>query len=121
MSTEITNSEDLIYSRDIIARIDDLSDQVGLTLYPSEQSELVALLALVADTKPYASDWKYGATLIRDSYFKVHAQDFAEGLGAVKGAASWPHTCIDWDKAAADLQCDYVSVEFDGVTYWARM
>lgn len=34
--------------------------------------------------------------------------------------ASWPNTCIDWDEAARELQYDYFTVEFDGITYWIR-
>ena len=32
----------------------------------------------------------------------------------------WPYSCIDWEQAAEELQQDYMSVEFDGVTYWMR-
>jgi hypothetical protein len=58
--------------------------------------------------------------MIRDSYFKEYAQEFAEDIGAINKNASWPNTCIDWDQAARELQMDYTSVNFDGVTYWIR-
>lgn len=41
-------------------------------------------------------------------------------LAYMKDANRWPFTCIDWDKAAQELQMDYTSVEFDGITYWVR-
>ena len=34
--------------------------------------------------------------------------------------SNWPFNCIDWEKAAEELQQDYMSIDFDGVTYWMR-
>jgi hypothetical protein len=82
--------------------------------------ELKALLSLQEDAEKYSEDWKYGATLIRDSYFTDYAQELAEDIGAIKSDATWPNNCIDWDQAARELQMDYTSVEFDGVAYWVR-
>lgn len=87
----------------------------------ADRDELAGLKALVAEGSDYSEDWSYGATLIRDSYFKEYAMDLADDIGAMTpGDASWPLTCIDWDQAARELQMDYTSVEFDGVTYWVR-
>ena len=141
---EITNADDIIDSRDVIARIDELeaerSDLQGLydsALDGADESEqdecrdnldawdadegieLKALIALRDEADGYA-DWQYGETLIRDSYFETYARDLAEDIGAIDKAARWPNTCIDWEEAAEQLQQDYTSVEFDGVTYWIR-
>lgn len=116
--TEITNSQDVIDSRDVIARIDDLQDLEVPD--EDEQTELAALLALQEEAEGYSPDWKYGAVLIRDSYFKEYAQELADDIGAVDRNATWPANCIDWDEAARQLQQDYTSVEFDSVTYWVR-
>lgn len=86
----------------------------------ADDQELAALLALQEEAEGYAEDWQYGAQLIRDSYFEDYAQEFAEEIGAVDRNARWPNDCIDWEKAAEELQMDYTSVEFDGVTYWVR-
>jgi hypothetical protein len=32
----------------------------------------------------------------------------------------WPTDCIDWERAARDLQMDYMSVYFDDELYWIR-
>ena len=85
---------------------------------PEDAAELASLLELAEDGENATSDWNYGATLIRDSHFKTYAQDFAEEIGAINKDASWPNTCIDWDEAAEELQQDYSSVEWDGVTFW---
>lgn len=68
----------------------------------------------------YSEDWQYGATLIRGTYFEDYARQFAEDIGALEGCDRWPATCIDWEKAASELQCDYTAVDFDGVGYWVR-
>lgn len=35
------------------------------------------------------------------------AQDMADQLGAVDKNATWPNTCIDWERAARELMYDY--------------
>lgn len=127
---EIRNTEDIIDSRDVIARIDYLEDEkLSVGEEPDallewdntdEAEELKALLALAEEAEGYAADWKHGEALIRDSYFKEYAQELADDIGAVPAGLTWPCTCIDWDQAARELQMDYTQVEFDGVTYWIR-
>lgn len=81
--------------------------------------ELHALKAFRAEFDSY-TEWKHGTQLIRDSYFKEYAQEFAEEIGAIGRNMAWPANCIDWNRAACELQMDYTSGDFDGVTYWAR-
>lgn len=128
---DVSNSDDIIDSRDVIARIDELEcEREALADDPEHADdllvwdddnaeELAALKALQEEAEGY-SDWRHGATLIRDSYFEDYAQQFAEDIGAINDDATWPATCIDWKQAASELQQDYTSVEFDGVTYWVR-
>lgn len=137
--TEITNSEDIIDSRDIIERIKYLEreKEIALDGVPeseygdsenekytewndsSEAEELSNLLALQEEASA-SPDWKYGEVLIRDSYFEDYAQELAEDIGAINKDAQWPNNCIDWEKAARDLQYDYSLVSFDGIDYWIR-
>lgn len=118
----ITNRDDIIDSRDIIARIKELRAQLddGSSLSDEGNAELFALDALTGEAARYAPDWEYGEALIRDSYFKAYAQELAEDIGATNPGAVWPHNCIDWDMAARDLRMDYTAVEFGDVTYWVR-
>jgi hypothetical protein len=147
MAREISSSDDYIDSRDVIKRIEELESdlesqheddkEAGLTnvtdfdewlgdtaenddhLYQDEARELKALRALAEQCEGYG-DWRHGETLIRDSYFQTYAEQFADDIGAIDRNANWPISCIDWKKAAEELQMDYTSVEFDGVTYWMR-
>ena len=100
---------DVDKARAALAEWDEDSDQGGA---------LKALQAFEAEAEGYG-DWRHGAQLIRDSYFEQYARDTAEELYNVRDA-SWPYTCIDWEKAAEELKQDYTSAEFDGVTYWMR-
>jgi hypothetical protein len=118
MSTDITNYDNIIDSRDVIERIEELQDIENLD--EDEQEELVALNALQQEAESYSQEWSHGATLIRDSYFITYAQGFAEDIGAIDREASWPCYCIDWEKAAEDLKQDYAAVDFDGERYWVR-
>jgi antirestriction protein len=130
MTTDISNSDDIINVRDIIARVEELEDAVSqddidALVRSDDATELVALRELLGELRGYGGDeqWRgdwYPVTLIRDSYFKRYAMELADELGAVPADAGWPCTCIDWDQAARELQWDYSSVEFDGVTYWYR-
>ena len=139
---EISNAQDIMDSRDVIARREeleierqDLLDDIEvaedesdkddanreLSLWDEDyKEELDALIALCEEGEGATSEWPYGATLIRDDYFVEYAQQFAEDIGAINREASWPNDCIDWEKAAEMLQMDYTSIDFDGVTYWVR-
>ena len=129
-----TNKDDVIDSRDVIARIEELEDELkdgainedtsmfeidGEDFDP-EYNELEALKSLAEEASGYAPDWEYGESLIRDSYFKEYAQELAEDCGMIVADATWPNNCIDWEEAARQLQQDYTSVDFDGVEYWIR-
>ncbi len=90
-----------------------------------EAAEFARLTELLDDLKgnggdhQWRGDW-YPTGLVRDSYWKEYAMEFADDIGAINKDIGWPGNCIDWDKAASQLQIDYSSVEYDGVTYWYR-
>lgn len=144
----ISNSDNIIDSRDIIARIDELTaDRQALVdaidvakelvddetndrveaakdayqewIDGDDSEELTKLEALRDEAESSTSDWQYGATLINDDYFVEYAKDLADDLGAIK-SSDWPLNCIDWEMAAEALQQDYTSVDFDGQEFWVR-
>jgi hypothetical protein len=132
MTTTIDNTVDVIDSRDVIERIEELRDERDAhdeegrgrswaEEYPEEAEELRALEELQSEAEGYASDWRHSAQLIRDSYFEDYARGLAEDLhGDALRRTEWPFSCIDWEAAASELQQDYTAVDFDGVTYWVR-
>lgn len=111
----------IIDSRDIIARIEELeSVQEDDNFLEDEAEELKALKELAEEGENASPDWTFGATLISDDYFEDYAREFAEDIGAMPDTNSWPARCIDWAQAAEELQVDYTPVDFDGETYWVR-
>lgn len=118
------NTQDIIDSRDVIARIEELRAEIEESMpdvNPEMVEELASLTRLADEASGYAADWSYGETLIRASYFVTYAQELADDLGyTTPDTHSWPFTCIDWERAALELQMDYTAVDFDGVTYWIR-
>lgn len=117
----ISEHDDIIDSRDVAERIDELADMAtNGDADDDDKNELQDLLDLKADAEGYAEDWEHGVALIRDSYFKDYAMDIAEDIGAIDHSAGWPMSCIDWDQASRELQMDYTAVEFAGVLYWVR-
>ena len=65
----------------------------------------------------FRGEW-YPSILIRGGYFTQYTQRLAYDLGVGGDDAQWPYTCIDWDKAARELQSDYMAVDVDGEEYW---
>lgn len=121
---EIDNTENIIDSRDVIARIKELRDELGDDeLDRDEREELANELASfenLAEQAEASPDWNYGETLIRDSYFEDYARELAEDCGMLANAQDWPLRCIDWEQATDELKQDYLCVDFDGVDYWIR-
>jgi multidrug efflux pump subunit AcrA (membrane-fusion protein) len=153
----ISNSDNVIDSRDVEKRLDELTAEQAALLDALDEArtaseeaqregrddlhaeevtaaqaaldawngsddtggELARLTALRDQAEGYAPDWRYGCTLIRDSYFKDYAQELAEDRDMPKDVR-WPYNCLDWDQAARELQQDYTAVEYGGVTYWVR-
>lgn len=129
MTREISNSDDVLDSRDIIERIEELESLLPETaelVMPGTaneleeiRTELEALQALAEQAASYAPDWEYGATLVRDSYFVDYCEEMVKDIGDLP--ANIPgYLAIDWEATADNLRVDYTSVEFDGVTYWVR-
>ena len=114
---EITNCDDVIDSRDVIARIVYLEG----TEDEDEQVESAKLKALAEEAEGYCEDWRHGATLINESYFTEYAEQLASDIGDYNpNKVQWPYNHIDWEEAADELKQDYTQVDFDGITYFVR-
>ena len=146
MSTNnpITNYDDIIDSRDVIARIEELTSERDTwveeaenpetgeytplgdstaddwaTEYPEQAAELEALNNLAEEAEGYAADWLYGEALIRESYFTEYAMDLLKDCGDLPAEISW-YIEIDEEATARNILMDYTAVDFDGVTYYIR-
>ena len=122
MTQAFSNNDDTIDVRDIIARVEELESEQS---DDGEKEELETLTELLDELKgtggdeEWRGDW-YPLTMIRDSHFEDYAQELAEECGDLNRKPRWPYTCIDWEKAARELQYDYTSVDYNGTTYWVR-
>lgn len=108
---------------DIIERFEELDDTEERD--EDEEQEYADLGALLGELRNEGGDVKwhghwYPGLLIRGDYFETYARGFAEDIGAINSDTAWPATCIDWKKAAKELQTDYTGIEFDGDMWWYR-
>jgi hypothetical protein len=123
ISTEIRPTDDLIDSRDVIARIAELEDALDVPEEDRDEDEVEELAALreLAEEGEGVGDWQYGAALINESYFTQYAMEYASDIhGSAVDDAAWPFSHIDWDEAADDLRSDYTAIEWRGVTFYVR-
>ncbi len=114
---------DTIDSRDLIARLEELERNAGVEdddILDDDEREELAALRDICERGSAFSDWPYGEALIRESYFKEYAQDYAADIGAIAPDAQWPLSYIDWDAAADALKMDYSTIEIEGTTYYGR-
>lgn len=141
--SDIDNDQDVIDSRDVIARLDELeaeraeladiadpevlnpdalaAAQEAVEAWDADNGEELRVLRdLNEEGEAYAADWRDGATLVRDTYFEDYARQLAEELDLVKDDAQWPMMHIDWEAAAEALKIDYTSIDYDGEEYWVR-
>lgn len=100
----------------------------------AELTEWVTVAKAILESGPRTAEWipailadelesygdNYGPTLIADSYFVEYAQQLADDIGALDDEPKWPHSCIDWAKAADELKSDYTMVTILGRDYWMR-
>lgn len=146
----ILNTEDIIDSRDIIARIDELEGDLdccascgeGLPneadhrnettleyitdcpdcdqeiMTEDDREELANLRDLASECKDY-SDWKYGEALINEEYFTEYCMDMLKNIGDLPQDIP-SYIAIDEEQTAENMKDDYMTVDFDGATYYMR-
>lgn len=121
---EVSNMDNIIDVRAIIARVEELEKKRGDIVDTLEAIELSNLTALLGDLKgnggdeQWRGDW-YPVTLIRDSYFTEYAEELITDCGYIaEDMPGW--IVIDWKETAKNVRVDYSSIEFDGITYWYR-
>lgn len=150
MSREFDNTTDVIDSRYVIDRIEELYDELHdeysdyvleceeekidggsfedwLDLEDhlrDEKDEYLSLVKLAKQGED-SPDWSYGETLIHEDYFTKYIEDLIDDCYEMpkemrSGEWPWRHITIDYEAAAEEAKQDYFSVNFDGETYWIR-
>ena len=122
MSNQIDNTQDVIDSRDIIARIEELE---GIEEPNAEEAQELAALLNVQEQAEDCRDWQYGEVLIHESYFNAYIEELIDDcyeLPKEFNSSEWPwrHMTIDYQAAADEAQGDYTHIDFDGVDYLIR-
>ena len=134
---------DIIDSRDIIERKQELQDEYDYFVEERDQAKLDAeeadeafdenahvfydedelnQLAKICEDgeSQFGSSWESGVTLIAEHYFADYARDFAEDVGAISREYNWPNNHIDWEAAGNELMMDYSCIEINGTYYYGR-
>ena len=133
---------DVIDSRDIIERIEELEEERlileeeimaaeptdideakdALSDWVSEfESELNALKELYGECDGYVEDLEHGAILIHDDYFAEYAEELCKDYGYIPSDSPFfISNNIDWEGVAEEIKIDYTNVTFDGVDYWVK-
>ena len=125
MSNTITNEDDVIDSRDIIERIEELLSEM-----PEDDTEArqwdgwaeLKTLEKLAEEASSSPDWEHGETLINRSYFVSYITDLISDCYEIPKGDIWPlrHLQMDYEAAAKEAEQDYMEVDFDGVEYLIR-
>jgi len=141
MKIEIGNYKDVIDSRDVISALEEIELEREEFVQAVEDAETeeektaaeddlmqfdeerdyLALKNLDNDGEEIFYEWKEGTILIRESFFTEYIAELCADVGDLPRDLPW-HIArnIDWEGLASDLQSDYSSIEFDGITYWGR-
>jgi hypothetical protein len=118
----VNNFEDVIDSREVIDRIEELENEIELADVTDdmedEREELEALKDLAEQCENMA-DWTYGEALIRRSYWEEYVEELLKDCGDLPQDLPW-YIAIDWGITANNIEADYASVDFDGVEYLIR-
>jgi len=146
MTNEIDNGQDIIDSRDVIARIEELEaelldleetlDDLVTTFGEAEDKEEAAeaivewkesegeeLKALkeLAEEASGSPDWAYGEALVSENYWTEYCEGLCKDIGDLPQELPWYiENHIDWEGVAGEIKADYMEVDFDGVAYFIR-
>lgn len=130
MTREISNNDDIIDSRDFIEYLEEkeaeLSDLLEAYMENNDleefwdlKEEVDILRDVASEGESYAPDWKYGETLIRESYWVEYVEELLKDIGDLPSDIPW-YIEIDWEATANHIKMDYSTIDFGGVDYYIR-
>ena len=115
----ITNTQDIIDSRDIIERIEEVES--GLVMGCGGDVAELKTLKNIVDQASGCGDFVHGESLICESYFTEYCKQLCEDIEAIPADLPWYIASnIDWDGVAEDIKQDYTEIDFDGINYFMR-
>lgn len=150
MTTELNNSQDVIDSRDVIARIEELQELADAVSEAQEAFDNLvdpdgpeiecAEAALDAAKEAFDDELHQELVSLKELAEEAsgYAADWQYGEALIRDSyftdyarelledcgdlpKDLPHYIeIDWEATARNIRMDYTAVEFDGVTYWIR-
>lgn len=113
---EELNGDDLIDTRDLAERLNELKDMDAEDMTEDELEELECLRDLADDI---GSEWRHGVTLIADSHFEEYTRDLLDDLGYIpRDLPDWIE--IDYQATANNLLQDYSETSLGFNTYYYR-
>lgn len=130
--TTVQPGDQLIDSRDVIKRIEELEENLEMMKddcetdgsavidhpdFDSDEAEELSSLKDLASQGEGYGDWDHGETLILDEYFTEHIQQLIEDTEDVPEKFE---KYIDFEKMAEDYKVDYHEVSFGGYNYYMR-
>lgn len=122
-----SNSSDVIDSRDIMRRIEELTDFLADVPdaidgepddYSDARNELAILQSVESQAEGYG-DWHHGETLIRHDHFTDYAEELVKDISDMPSKIPF-YIVIDWEATAENLKVDYMTIDYDGVEYLMR-
>lgn len=136
-SNPIDSNQDVIDSRDIIARIEWFDSYDEGDMDADEVREVAMLRAVAREAQDINPEWTDGVALVADSYFvdyitertqelngriyKKDARPFEQNEGVDVDWSAFPFNHIDWQAVADDEQRHHhSSIDFDGRTFWLQ-
>lgn len=126
-SHELDLNDDIIDVRDIIARVEELENEmpendndvrnwVNLDEY-TKLTEILDDLKGEGGDEQWRGDW-YPVTLICESHFTDYAEELVCECYDLGKLPNFVH--IDWEATAREVAMDYSEVGIDGITYFYR-
>lgn len=125
LETEIEACEDQNEEDELREKLDALKEELDEAESKKEsyefdeEDELSALIALQEEAEGYASDWRHGETLIRETYWTEYVKYLLDDIGDLPRDLP-DYIEIDWDATADNIKADYTEVDYGGVAYMIR-
>jgi hypothetical protein len=83
------------------------------TFSEEDAERLKYLESVIDEIEDYSSDGKYTSLIPADDFMDYVIDLVEDDMGEIPS-----YVVVDWEQTARDIQMDYSSVDFDGVTYW---